>query len=125
LKIEVETPDKPFFLENSSLIQISQWFIYTYFYDQVTESYYIKVLSKLTGGAVDTISIGKEARIQCVKLDNFSGIIVKEEAMIKYYKDSKLLFKTENTFFSNFDSIDITKSNQLFHLKRYKKLFLY
>lgn len=120
----VETAKKPFYFGSSSLIQISHWFIYTYYYDQLDESYYVKILSKLCGEVVATIHIGRRARFQCVKLDNFSGLIVKDGAMLKYYKEKRMLFRMENNFFQNFDGIDVTHNNELFHLKRYKELFI-
>lgn len=120
----VETAKRPFYFESSSLIQISHRFIYTYFYNQADGSYYVKILSKLSGEVVSTIRIGNRARLQCVKLDNFSGLLVKDGPALKYYREKQMLFKTENVFFQNFDDIDVTSSNELFHLKRYKKLFI-
>lgn len=124
LNNEVETAKKPFYFESSSLIQISHRVIYAYFYNLADENYYVKVLSKLSGEVVGTIHIGRRARLQCVKLDNFSGLLVKDGPALKYYKERQMLFKTENDFFQNFDDINVTHSNELFHLKRYRKLFI-
>jgi hypothetical protein len=123
----------PFYFENSSLIQITSENVYAYVYDHKIETHFVKIFSKRTGQVKCLIKLEKSTRFHHIKVDYFSCLIIKEKSdlmksdrfKIKYLdSNGKLLCQTQDNYFQNFKSIELTQQDELFYLDQNKKLFI-
>ena len=125
---ELESPNRPFCFDNSSLIKISHQHIYAYNYNIKEELHFIQVFSKQTGKVASLIPLERNSKKQCIQVDKFGRLIVRSacQPLLKYYDENgKFLFEVFNKFFQVFTSLELTSKNEIFYLERNKKLFIY
>lgn len=121
-------PTEPYYFENSSLIQSSNKKLYAFFYNHLTQSHCIKIFSKSTGALVRQLSLQKGVKHQCIKIDQFSRIVVlsTNQGLLQYYNSNgDFLFETKSEFFKNFKSLELADTNKFYYLENYTSLFIY
>lgn len=124
-----ELANKPYYLGDSSLIQITALNIYAYFYDIKTEQHYLKIISRPFGSLERSVQLGSKNSIKSslIKLDPGGSILIKLNNLnlIKVLDlNGAFLFETKHALFDTFKTIDLNKENDLFYFEKNKKLYV-
>lgn len=125
-----EDAKQPYYLADSSLVQVTPLNVYTSYYDIKTEQIYLRIISRPDGLLHKSVQLGNKSAVKSslIKLDTVSNSILIKFNNLNLIRvldlEGNLLFETKHSLFDSFKSIELNNENELYHLEKNKKLFL-